>query len=77
MCNNILISVTQIKNVSVIFIITRQYSASEIGGARMFGIIVCQECEEVLEYIESEKVHVLYAKCTGCHTKKETEEVCN
>nr|WP_147635547.1 GapA-binding peptide SR1P [Risungbinella massiliensis] len=38
------------------------------------GIIVCQECEDVLEYIESEKVHVLYAKCTSCHTEKKTEE---
>ncbi|SEN07624.1 GapA-binding peptide SR1P [Lihuaxuella thermophila] len=28
--------------------------------------IICQTCDEVITYVESEKVGTLYGKCTGC-----------
>lgn len=40
----------------------------------MMEIIVCQECEQVLDYVESEKAGVLYAKCTGCNSDTEKEK---
>jgi SR1 protein len=29
-------------------------------------VIVCQVCDEVVEYVEAEKVSVLYCICTEC-----------
>lgn len=36
--------------------------------------IVCQCCERVIEYIESEKVGTLYAQCSGCELENEQKE---
>nr|WP_157087701.1 GapA-binding peptide SR1P [Oceanobacillus damuensis] len=32
--------------------------------------IVCQKCGKVIDYIESEKVDVLYGKCMQCPPAK-------
>lgn len=29
-------------------------------------ILVCQECDQTIEYMETEKAGVLYGKCEGC-----------
>ncbi|MFA9557303.1 GapA-binding peptide SR1P [Evansella sp. AB-rgal1] len=39
------------------------------------GSIVCQSCEQVIDYYESEKVSVLYGKCCescGNHYSEDT-----
>lgn len=33
--------------------------------------IICQKCEQIIDYIESEKVGILYAQCPGCEVEKE------
>lgn len=33
----------------------------------MLEIVVCQECDKVLHYVESEKVGVIYATCLKKH----------
>lgn len=35
--------------------------------------IVCQSCEQVIAYVESEKVGTLYGQCPGCETDEEKE----
>jgi hypothetical protein len=36
--------------------------------------IVCQTCEKVIAYVDSEKVGILYAACGGCEGSHEEEE---
>ncbi|MBA4494297.1 GapA-binding peptide SR1P [Paenactinomyces guangxiensis] len=33
--------------------------------------IICQTCDEVITYVESEKAGTLYGKCVGCDEHKE------
>nr|WP_131924058.1 GapA-binding peptide SR1P [Hazenella coriacea] len=39
-------------------------------------VIVCQCCDEVIEYVEAEKVGTLYGICQGC-SKREEQSSCN
>ncbi|MEI3611032.1 GapA-binding peptide SR1P [Pseudogracilibacillus sp. SO30301A] len=34
------------------------------------GIIICQQCQEVINYYEEEKVTKLYSTCPNCNNKK-------
>ncbi|KGX88781.1 GapA-binding peptide SR1P [Pontibacillus litoralis] len=34
------------------------------------GTIVCQDCQEVIEHFEDEKVSTLYGSCPECNDKK-------
>ncbi|HLR42199.1 MAG TPA: GapA-binding peptide SR1P [Pseudogracilibacillus sp.] len=34
------------------------------------GIIICQQCQEVMHYYEEVKVTKLYGKCAGCQSDK-------
>ncbi|GMA51619.1 hypothetical protein GCM10025857_29760 [Alicyclobacillus contaminans] len=36
-------------------------------------IIVCQDCAEVIDYMDGEKVEVLYGKCRDCHGSADVE----
>jgi hypothetical protein len=36
-------------------------------------IIVCQDCNDVVDYVDGEKVEVLYGKCTGCQLPTEQQ----
>ncbi|MEI3604866.1 GapA-binding peptide SR1P [Pseudogracilibacillus sp. SE30717A] len=38
------------------------------------GIIICQQCQEVINYYEEEKVTKLYSTCPNCNTKNEKTE---
>jgi hypothetical protein len=34
-------------------------------------VIVCQVCDEVIEYVEAEKVNILYGICVDCRAGEE------
>ncbi|MBD1371275.1 GapA-binding peptide SR1P [Hazenella sp. IB182357] len=36
--------------------------------------IVCQSCDQVIEYMYSEKVGTLYGKCVGCDDEEPQEQ---
>ncbi|WP_445324029.1 GapA-binding peptide SR1P [Pseudogracilibacillus sp. ICA-222130] len=36
----------------------------------LVGIIICQECQEVIHYYEEEKVTKLYSTCSTCNNNK-------
>ncbi|MGX2959806.1 GapA-binding peptide SR1P [Peribacillus sp. JNUCC 23] len=37
--------------------------------------LVCQQCEQTMEFIPGEKVSILYGQCTSCgQEKRDTEE---
>lgn len=36
--------------------------------------IVCQTCDNVITYVEADKVGTLYAKCDGCDEHKSDKE---
>jgi hypothetical protein len=36
-------------------------------GMTVLGILICQECNEVIDYLDEEKVSKLYGKCTHCN----------
>ncbi|WP_084157546.1 GapA-binding peptide SR1P [Oceanobacillus manasiensis] len=31
------------------------------------GTIICQDCQEIIEHFEGEKVTTLYGTCSGCN----------
>jgi len=33
-------------------------------------VLVCQDCEETIDYLTDDKVAVLYGKCTCCKEEK-------
>lgn len=33
-------------------------------------ILICQQCNEVIDYTEEEKVSKLYSTCEHCHNEK-------
>lgn len=35
-------------------------------------IIVCQDCDEVIEFTDADKVDVLYGKCSECRSQTMT-----
>ncbi|UCZ51880.1 GapA-binding peptide SR1P [Bacillus shivajii] len=37
------------------------------------GSIVCQTCEEIIEWYEDEKVSVLYGSCCDCADEKQLD----
>ncbi|PRX41666.1 SR1 protein [Planifilum fimeticola] len=37
-------------------------------------VIVCQSCDEIIDYLETEKAGVLYGKCPGCKEENSMEE---
>ena len=36
-------------------------------------VIVCQDCDEVIEFVEAEKVDVLWARCPECRSRLRAE----
>ncbi|WP_157077320.1 GapA-binding peptide SR1P [Robertmurraya korlensis] len=37
--------------------------------------LVCQQCEQVIEFISSEKSSIIYGHCTSCsHGNRDTED---
>ncbi|MGI6127820.1 MAG: GapA-binding peptide SR1P [Planifilum sp.] len=37
-------------------------------------VIVCQSCDAIVDYMETEKAGVLYGTCPGCQEKSSREE---
>lgn len=33
-------------------------------------VIICQACDQIIDYVEAEKVGTLYAKCQSCSEKE-------
>lgn len=33
-------------------------------------ILVCQDCDQTIDFMEDEKVRVLYGKCSCCQNEK-------
>ena len=37
-------------------------------------VIVCQSCDEIIDYLDAEKTGVLYGKCPGCKEEVSREK---
>lgn len=37
-------------------------------------VIVCQSCDAIIDYMETEKAGVLYGKCSGCKEESSRDE---
>ncbi|MBM7552913.1 GapA-binding peptide SR1P [Thalassobacillus pellis] len=35
------------------------------------GTIVCQDCQQIIEHYDDEKVSTLYSKCPSCNSEEE------
>jgi uncharacterized paraquat-inducible protein A len=41
---------------------------------KLMEVIVCQSCDAIVDYMETEKAGVLYGTCPGCQEKSSREE---